>query len=61
VVVGVGEVVGVGLVVDGLGLVVDGLGLVVACGCTKIWTVLPEGLAVFAAGFWLQTVPGGTG
>ena len=53
--------VGVGEVVDGLGLVVDGLGLAVACGCTKIWTELPEGLAVPAAGFWLHTVPGGTG
>jgi len=60
-VVGVGEVVGVAEVVGELVGVAVGLGLVVGCGSTKIWTVLPEGLAVFAAGFWLHTVPGGTG
>ena len=58
-VLGLAVPVGVGEVVGELVGVTVGLGL--ACGCTKIWTVLPEGLAVFAAGFWLQTVPGGTG
>ena len=36
-------------------------GLAVACGSTKIWTRLPEGLLLCPAGFWLQTVPGVTG
>ena len=53
--------VGVAEVVGELVGVAVGLGLVVGCGSTKIWTVLPEGLAVFPAGFWLHTVPGGTG
>ena len=53
--------VGVAEVVGELVGVAVGVGLAVGCGSTKIWTLLPEGLAVFAAGFWLQTVPGGTG
>jgi hypothetical protein len=52
--------------VDGVGVAVvdwdvEGVGLDVACGCTKIWIVVPCGLVTLAAGFWLHTVPAVTG
>ena len=52
---------------DGVGVAVGrlvtrmALGLDVACGCTKIWMVVPVGFVTLADGFWLHTVPAVTG
>ena len=54
---GVGEVDGLAEVDGDAEALVDGLA--VACGCTKISMVVPDGLVVCPAGFWLQTVPAG--